>query len=716
MNPDPEKPDPEKPDPETEAATAPTSEATAVTRLTRDTTRAQSRKGTKLSDGIAALPERAKLEATAALLSDPHVPEPQRFCSECNGKVGRARDDGRPARTDGFCPRCGHPFSFTPKLAPGDVVAGQYEVKGCIGHGGLGWVYLAQDHNVEDKWVVLKGLLNTGDQDARAAILAERRFLAEVNHPDIVTIFNFVEHQDSGYIVMEYVGGTSLRAVLDQRREGNNGVVDPLPIDQAVKCVYLALPALDYLHDLGLAYCDFKPENLMWVGKATKLIDLGGAYRMDSNSRSWYYTKGFAAPELDREHPLNASPSVLTDIYTVGRTLAVLSSGFPDYNRREFLYELPRAEDVPVFAAHDSLYRFLERATDPNAEERFQSVGEMRQQLLGVLREVVAEETHEPQPGDSSLFTGERRAASAVSSRPALPALLVPADDPAAPLLATISATATDEVLSILDESRVRSNEVELRRTSALVAGNRLGEAFGVLDRLEAEDPWEWRVDWYRGLAHLASEMPDAAYRDFEEVYRVVPGELAPKCAMALAAEVAGDMAMAARWAEVVARTDPRFTAAAMCLARCRLAIGDGGGAIAAYELVPETSGSYVDAQLMIVSVLLARAGGVDDPAVAIADVMHAANIVDALALAPERHARASCEIFETALAVVHRDGSGTDGDEDPPRLMGYALTDHDLRVAVESTYRSRAKFAASVRDRVAFVDAANRARPWTVV
>jgi serine/threonine-protein kinase PknG len=47
---------------------------------------------------------------------------------------------------------------------------------------------------------------------------------------------------------------------------------------------------------------------------------------------------------------------------------------------------------------------------------------------------------------------------------------------------------------------------------------------------------------------------------------------------------------------------------------------------------------------------------------------------------------------------------------------MGYALTDHELRVALEDAYRSRAKFAASFNDRVAFVDAANSARPWTLV
>ena len=119
------------------------------------------------------------------------VPEDRRFCPKCGAPVGRSRD-GRPGRTEGFCPQCRTPFSFTPKLKPGDVVGGQYEVVGCLAHGGLGWIYLARDTNVSDRWVVLKGLLNTGDPDAYAAAVAERQFLAEVEHPLIVEIYNFV--------------------------------------------------------------------------------------------------------------------------------------------------------------------------------------------------------------------------------------------------------------------------------------------------------------------------------------------------------------------------------------------------------------------------------------------------------------------------------------------------------------------------------------------
>src|SRR3546814_19092547 len=95
---------------------------------------------------------------------------------------------------------------------------GQYEVQGPIAHGGLGWIYLAIDRNVSDRWVVLKGLLHFGDSEAQAVAVAERQFLAEVANPSIVKIFNFVEHPrpdgpPMGYIVMEYVGGRSLREV-----------------------------------------------------------------------------------------------------------------------------------------------------------------------------------------------------------------------------------------------------------------------------------------------------------------------------------------------------------------------------------------------------------------------------------------------------------------------------------------------------------------------
>ena len=96
-----------------------------------------------------------------------------------------------------------------------------------------------------------------------AAALAERRFLAEVEHPNIVKILNFVEHDGEGYIVMEYVGGVSLQGHAEARREANGGRPDPLPVEQAIAYCLEILPALGYLHELGLLFCDFKPDNVI---------------------------------------------------------------------------------------------------------------------------------------------------------------------------------------------------------------------------------------------------------------------------------------------------------------------------------------------------------------------------------------------------------------------------------------------------------------------
>lgn len=77
-----------------------------------------------------------------------------------------------------------------PVLNKGDVVAGQYEVLGVIAHGGMGWIYLAQDRNVSGRVVVLKGLISKDNPRDYQAAVAEREFLADITHPVIVKSYN----------------------------------------------------------------------------------------------------------------------------------------------------------------------------------------------------------------------------------------------------------------------------------------------------------------------------------------------------------------------------------------------------------------------------------------------------------------------------------------------------------------------------------------------
>ncbi|MGV9939519.1 tetratricopeptide repeat protein [Streptomyces sp. NPDC003401] len=363
----------------------------------------------RLGAGLVSVPQVPRPDPRAMVLDDPQVPERKRFCSraDCGAPVGRARGE-REGRTEGFCTKCGHPYSFVPKLRGGDVVHGQYEVAGCLAHGGLGWVYLAVDRAVSDRWVVLKGLLDTGDQDAMAAAISERRFLAEIEHANIVRIYNFVEHLDQrtgsldGYIVMEYVGGKSLKEIANARRTPD-GRRDPLPVEQACAFGIEALEALGHLHGRNLLYCDFKVDNALQTEDQLKLIDMGAVRRMDDDESAIYGTVGYQAPEV-----AEVGPSVASDLYTVGRTLAVLTFDFQGYTTA-FADRLPDPDSIEVFHRYESFYRFLVRATDPDPARRFASAQEMAEQLTGVLREVVSLQSGRARPALSTLFGPEVR-------------------------------------------------------------------------------------------------------------------------------------------------------------------------------------------------------------------------------------------------------------------------------------------------------------------
>jgi serine/threonine-protein kinase PknG len=684
--------------PPTEAsATSTKADKTQLTRRGVTTRTAATRH--RLGAGLVDVPPIPRRDPASVVLTDPQVSEERRHCSGCGSPVGRSHGD-TPGRSEGFCRQCGHPFSFTPKLGAGDIVANQYAVVGCLAHGGLGWVYLARDKNVVDRWVVLKGLLNTGDDDARAAALAEKRFLAEVEHSNIVKIYNFVEHEDDGYIVMEYVDGTSLKDILQSRKDANGGSPDPLPVAQAIAYILEILPALGYLHDLGLLFCDFKPDNVIQSASSLKLIDLGGVYSINSRSSAIYGTAGYQAPEIAQ-----TGPTIASDLFTVARTLAVLCTNFRGY-QTTFRHTVPERADVALFTQYESLYCFLARATAANPDDRFQSADDMALQLLGVLHEIVAAESGSPRPSVSSVFTSEQPGQTSAPDWRILPALLVSTDDGAAGFLATIAAGNPDATLASLRGAPLHTVEVDLRIARTLIEHGEGDDANALLDEIEAGDPWEWRTSWYRALDRLARGAPAHAYAWFERVACELPGELAPKLGLGFAAELAGRLDEAARWYDLVSRTDPSLTSACFGLARCRGALGDRAGAAAAYGRVPDRSSAHVDAQIAQTETMLIDATR--------ADVIAAAAAIDDLRVTGERRAQLMAHLFEAGFGVACADGTVDNGRE--PDICGYAFDERGMRSALESTYRALARFCEQSDERIRLVDAANRIRPRTVV
>ncbi|MGQ5637497.1 MULTISPECIES: tetratricopeptide repeat protein [unclassified Streptomyces] len=712
----------------------------------------------RLGAGLVHVPQVPRPDPRSMVLENPEVPERKRFCSrsDCGAPVGRARGD-RPGRTEGFCTKCGHPYSFVPKLKAGDVVHGQYEVAGCLAHGGLGWIYLAVDRAVSDRWVVLKGLLDTGDQDAMAAAISERRFLAEIEHANIVRIYNFVEHLDQrtgsldGYIVMEYVGGKSLKEIANARRTPD-GRRDPLPVEQACAYGIEALEALGHLHSRNLLYCDFKVDNAIQTEDQLKLIDMGAVRRMDDDESAIYGTVGYQAPEV-----AEVGPSVASDLYTVARTLAVLTFDFQGYTN-VYADSLPDPDGIDVFRRYESFYRLLVRATDPDPARRFASAQEMAEQLTGVLREVVALQTGQPRPALSTLFgpevkvtdrelfprldgdvsrLGARPVGRSAPAAPALPppALVKPVDtaatalalpvplvdpnDPNAGFLAGLLASAPGELISALDAAPTRTAETRLRQVRARLESGDHQAALTSLAQLEEERPDDWRVVWYRGVAALVTGDFEGAALAFDAVYDAFPGEAAPKLALGLCAEVLGQLDNAAEYYHLVWATDPSYVSAAFGLARVQLAAGNRRGAVRTLESVPESSIHYTAARVAAVRARLRQRTATPGDVAFPDDLTAAARQVEALdayGLDPARREQLSAEVLGSALDWILSGGQGALPATGGRMLLGSGLDERGLRFGLERAYRTLARLAPGGEERIELVERANRYRPRTWV
>lgn len=663
----------------------------------RNNASTQRLRGARIGAGLTRVPPAPPADPARAVMTNPTVPEHRRNCPSCGAPVGRSRN-GQPGRTSGFCAKCRNPFSFDPKLHAGDLVGDQYEVAGCLAHGGMGWIYLARDRNVSDRWVVLKGLLNAGDPDALAAAIAEQRFLAQVSHPSIVEIYNFVSHGDSGYIVMEFVGGRSLKQLLKDRMTKAAGQYDPLPVDQAIAYVIEVLPAFSYLHDLGLIYCDFKPDNVIQVGDGLKLIDLGGVRRVDDHESAIYGTVGYQAPELATQ-----GVSVASDIFTIGRTLMVLCAEFRGY-QSTYEFTFPEVAKTPLFQQNDSLYRLLQKCCAADPADRFLNADELRIQLLGVLRETVARRT---------AGTALTSAASLLFEPPSvlgnsldwhqLPELRPDSTDPQHAWLSNINIDDPRDRLRALAGAPEASAEVQLTRCRAALELGDLHQLTRTVNELLAADPWEWRAVWMSGLGAMSTGDWDTAKSAFNAVYGQVPGELAPKLALAVACENGNEPDVAEALYATCVSTDANYvTPAAFGLARIRAERGQLEEAVAALDRVPETSRGYAEARRQRSAHLLALGQGLDQLA-------RAMDSISGVRMDPRDAGEFSVTIWERALSEVRRHGPRAN-----TRIGDTPATEDALRRRLEAAYRTWAHHEPALR--VELIDRANRLRKWSLL
>ncbi|HET6949121.1 MAG TPA: serine/threonine protein kinase [Acidimicrobiales bacterium] len=673
----------------------------------RLTTRSQQTGSTarrsRVGAGVVEIAPVTTVDPATVVMADPSVPEGRRFCTRCDTPVGRGKG-GQPGRQAGFCPNCGARFDFGAKLAAGDLVAGQYEVAGALAHGGLGWIYLARDRNVSGRWCVLKGLLDTADPDAAEAAVAERRFLAEVSHPAIVDIHNFVNHDGQGYIVMEYVGGPSLKQIAKRRREAGDG---PLPVTEAAAYLLAVLPALAYLHDRGVVYCDFKPDNVIHVEDSVKLIDMGGVRRLDDPDAAIFGTVGYQAPEVP-----HTGPTVASDLYTVGRALAVLILDWPDWQGAD-RERLPPRDHHDLLVDHDCLWRFLERACAPDPADRFADADEMADALHGVLCQVAAATDSRPRPRTSTRFSPPRPRLDGIGWQ-ALPSPLLPNHPRLANRVAGVADGDPAAAVHIAGEGDLSWPDIAVvARAYCELGDTRSADAaIGRLDETGADAAGLASTigtarSYLHGISGLAAgDAPRAAVL-LADAYATAPGEAACALAYAAALTATGDASRleeAADLYEQVAVADPSWAPAVAGLARTLTALGRQADAARVLTAVPGLH--PLRAEALAEACRLMEPGPYDrQVATAAGDHLRAGRgkqrtVADAeLAVA----------LYGAALAAIER------GETVGPDVGGVDASPKALARAAESALVDLADNTPDPVRRHEQLDRAARIRPWSV-
>ena len=722
----------------------------------RQGTASSSRRTNALGAGLVSLPPVPSQDPMTLVMASPEVSPGKRVCPHCSARVNRM---------NGFCPQCSEAYDFRPSLKTGDMVAGKYEIKGPIGLGGMGWIYLGFDV-VLQRWVVLKGVLNENDAEAAAAALAERQFLAAVKHPNICSIYDFVSQGAQGYMVLEYIGGRTLDAIRgdhdiidlvspDDGRVVKSGVrrVDltaeerklvlkvtqygVLPPEQALAYLMALMPAFSYLHASGFTHNDMKPENVMIDGDRIKLIDLGAMRKIGDQGGLIFGTEGFIAPEASDD------PIAVSDLYAVGRTLAILLMDFlykcrtdTDVATRKtttrrllvsgYKNALPGADEQPLLMRFDSIRRFLLRACHENPDERFQSADEMQSQLFGLLREVMALKEG-AKPAESKVFFGDGLVDAADAQGAAaplarlLPALRLDAGDPAAQAILGVAGLPDPnrriEALKQIAASTPKSAEAQLRTADALIAAGQPDLALAACEKMLAAYEFEWRAHWFAGKALLARAdqasggaeavaLARQALGRFDRVYFEMPGELAPRLGLAFAAERAGDAAGAMGYYERIVAIDPTLAAGVFGLARCRLKLGDASGAAKALALLPSSHSMYIESRFALARALMAA-----EPAKAPNALFEAGDTLSAVAADSVTLHSTAAELFATAIRLVEARALPNGGGK---TLLGVSMTPTALRLEAARRYSLIGRMAGSADQKAMWIDRANAIRPMT--
>ena len=276
----------------------------------------------------------------------------------------------------------------------------EYEIVKMLGRGGMGAVYMGKQISL-DRPVAIKILSNALEEaDASFAerFKNEAKAMGKLSHPGIVAVHDFGETEGGLlYIVMEYVEGTDVARMI--AKEGR------LHTDHAMAITAHVCDALGYAHERGIIHRDIKPANIM-VGYdgVVKVADFGLA-KMTQSANTGLTQSGMAMGTLHYMAPealmLGSAVDHRADIYAVGVMLYQMLAG----KLPQGMFELPSMLVAGLDPRYDAI---IAKALREDREQRYQSIGEMRRDLDGILTQPVVKVEAEATQAPAALPTQER--------------------------------------------------------------------------------------------------------------------------------------------------------------------------------------------------------------------------------------------------------------------------------------------------------------------
>lgn len=269
------------------------------------------------------------------------------------------------------------------KSQPVAVAVAGYVIERELGRGAMGHVVLATQTSLERK-VALKLLKADLAKDATFVdrFRKEARAAAQLNHPNVVTVFDVGKDSGHHFLAMEYMDGGSVETMLESRGR--------IPWDETLQVIRDAASGLVYAESKRIVHRDLKPENLMRsAAGVTKIADLGLAIQveqegMDADGGKVFGTPHFIAPEIVR----GGAPTPQSDLYSLGATAYRMLSGRTPHHgsgAREILQSLlssaPPELELLVVGIPPKVAKFVHHLLEKDPSERHRSASDVVREI-----------------------------------------------------------------------------------------------------------------------------------------------------------------------------------------------------------------------------------------------------------------------------------------------------------------------------------------------